>query len=69
MLVLVTSKFDKDLNKMNLLAWRHHFLIISQGHLNPKGVVRTCQNSNLSEILCLSSLPACLTKVESKPRH
>ena len=29
MAVLVTSKFDEDPIKMNELAWRHHFLIIS----------------------------------------
>ena len=29
MAVLVTSKFDEDTSKMNELAWRHHFPIIS----------------------------------------
>ena len=27
--VLVTSKFDEDPIKMNQLAWRHHFPVIS----------------------------------------
>ena len=38
----------------------------AQGHLTPKGVVRFGRNSNLYEILCMSSLPASLTKIGSK---
>ena len=74
--VLVTSKFDGDSIKMNLLAWRHHFPIINlweflldaQGHLCPKGVVRSSRNSNSSEVLSLSSLSTSLTKIGSKQK-
>ena len=34
--------------------------------LTPKSVVRSGQNSNLSEILCMSSLPASIKRIGSK---
>ena len=37
-----------------------------QGQLTPKSVVRSDQNSNLSEILCMSSLPAGIKRTGSK---
>ena len=71
MSVLVTSKFDEDLieNERAILEtpFSHYKsmgnVLDSHGHLTPKGVVRSGRNSNTSEILCLSSLPATLMKI------
>ena len=61
--VLITCKFDKDPIKGD---WEKAGDIFSnaQGHVTPKWLVRYNQNSNLSEILCLSSLPVSLMKTE-----
>ena len=71
--VLATSKFDEDPMKMNVLAWRHHFPIINICEMFKmlkapycEGSARSGRNSNLSEILCLSTLPTSLTKIGSK---
>ena len=60
-------------SKINELTWRHHFLIISlweffrpQGQLTALSVVRSGRNSNSSEILCMSSLPASIKRIGSK---
>ena len=50
---------------------RHHNipienLIRPQGHVTPKWLIRSSQNSNSSEILWLSWLPASLTNIRSK---
>ena len=37
--------------------------LAAQGQLTPKSVVRSGRNSNLSEILCMSSLPASIIRV------
>ena len=58
---------------MNELAWGHHFPIISlweiffdaQGQLTPQSLVRSGRNSNSSEILCMSSLPASIRRIGS----
>ena len=70
--VLVTSKFDEDLinnDSARLETQFSHYVygifLHAQGHLTPKGVARSDRNSNSSEILFLSSLPASLTKIES----
>ena len=70
MLVLVASMFDEDPIKnerASLETLFSHYksmgkFLYAQEHLTPKGVVRSGRNSNSSEILCLSSLPANLTK-------
>ena len=62
--------------------WRHHFShykpmgIFSdvQGQLTPQSVVRAGQNSNSSQLSCMSSLPASMKRVgwktgEKKWRH
>ena len=41
-------------------------LIRPQGQVTPKWLIRSGRNSNSSEILCLSWLPASLTKIRSK---
>ena len=55
---------------MNKLAWRHHFpmgnFLDTQGQLTPQSVVRSGQNSNLFEILCMSSFPASIKRIGSK---
>ena len=61
-------------SKMNALAWRQHFPIISrweilfdaQGQLTLWSVVRSGRNSNSSEILCMSLLPASIERIGSK---
>ena len=41
---------------------------VAQGQVTPQLMVRTGQKSNSSEILWLSSLPASLTKIQSKKK-
>ena len=58
-------------SKTTKKRWRHHNMSIEnlirpQGHVTPKWLIRSSQNSNLSEILWLSWLPASLTKILSK---
>ena len=55
-------------SKMNELAWRHHFPIISLWEIfrRSKSAVRSGRNSNSSEILCMSSLPASIKRIGSK---
>ena len=57
--VLVASKFEED-----LIGNNHHFFSTTQGHVTPKCLIRSGPNSNLSEILCPSSLPVSLVKTE-----
>ena len=52
-------------------SWRFHNksiknLIRPQGDVTPKWLIRSGRNSNSSEILCLSWLPASLTKIQSR---
>ena len=70
--VLVTSKWRKS-DQNERARWETPFshykstgIFRRSRRLTPKGVFRSGQNSNFSEILCLSSLPASLTKVGSK---
>ena len=70
---LVISKCDEDPIKTecaNLAKPFSHYkslgFLDARGHLTPKKVVRSGRNSKSSEILCLSSLPARLTKIGSK---
>ena len=62
--------FDSgELNK-----WRHHFFPLkvygkkfrTQGRISPKWLIRSGLISNSFELSCLSSLPASLTKIQSK---
>ena len=61
-------------SKMNKLAWRQifsHFkpmgnFLDTQRQLTPSSVVRSGQNSNSSEILCMSLLPASIKRIGSK---
>ena len=60
-------------SKMNELAWKHHFPIISlweifrpQGQLTPSSVVRSGRNSNSSESLCMFLLPPNIKRIGSK---
>ena len=54
--------------------WRHHFShykpmgIFSdfQGQLTPQWVVQSSRNSNLSELSCMSSLPANMKRIRSR---
>ena len=72
--VIVTCKFDEDLNHSNWEKWRHHFLhyesvgkkVRAQWQIPPKWIIRSGPNSNSFELLCLSLLPASLTKIQSK---
>ena len=71
--VLVTSNFDDDSIKNERAsmeaAFSHYVLwnfLDPQGQLTPKSVVRSGQNSNLFETLCMSSLPASIKRIGSK---
>ena len=64
--VLVTSNFDDDSIKNERASIETPFshyksmgnVLDAQGKLTPYTVVRSGRNSNSSEILCMSSLPA-----------
>ena len=72
--VLVTSNFNDDSVKNELASmetpFSHHKSIgnflDAQGQLTPQSVVQSGQNSNLSEILCMPSLPASTRRIGSK---
>ena len=72
--VLVTSNFDDDSIKNERASMETPFshyksmgdFFYAQGQLTPKSVVRTGRNWNLSEILCMSSLPASIRRIGSK---
>ena len=57
--VRVASKFEE-----HLIENEHHFFIHPQRHVTPKLLIRSGRNSNLSEILCQSSLPVSLMEIE-----
>ena len=62
--VLVNCKFDKYLIKGDWKELSTSFSFTAQGHVTPKWLVRSSQNSNSSKILCLSLLPVRLMKIE-----
>ena len=74
MLVLVTSNFDDDSIKNERASMEtpfSHFIYMgkfldAQGQLTPLSTVPSGRNSNLSEILCMSSLPASIKRIGSK---
>ena len=72
--VLVTSNFDDDSIKNEGASMETPFshyksmgiFLDSQGQLTLQSVVRSGRNSNSSEILCMSSLPASIKQIGSK---
>ena len=67
--VLVTCKFDEDPMKIECSIDRTRSnmdFFSTQGQVTLTQIVRCCRNSNSSEILWLSWLPARLTKIGSK---
>ena len=74
MSVLVTSNFDDDSIKNERASMETPFshyksmgnFLDAQGQLSPLSVVRSGRNSNSSEILCMSSLPASVKRIRSK---
>ena len=72
--VLVTSNFDDDSIKNEQASMEtpfSHFksmgkFLDAQGQLTPLSVVQSAGNSNLFEILCMSSLHACIKGIELK---
>ena len=74
MYVLVTCKNDEDLIKMKALGCSQEFshyksmgiFRFGQGQLTPQPLVESGRNSNSSEMLWLSSLPAKIKKIRSK---
>ena len=72
--VLVTSNFDDDSIKHERASMATPFshyksmgkFLDAQGQLTLSSVVRSGRNSNLSEILCMSSLPASIKRIGSK---
>ena len=69
MVYLVTCKNEEDPMK-NKSARVVTTLFIdfsdAQGQLTPKSVMKSCQNSNSSKLLCLVLLPARMKKIHSK---
>ena len=69
MVYLVTCKNEEDSIK-NKSARVVTTLFIdfsdAQGQLTPKSVMKYCQNSNSSKLLCLVLLPARMKKIHSK---
>ena len=72
--VLVTYKNEVDSYKMKELEWSQDFSHYksmgifqdAQGQLTPQSLIESGPNSNMSEILWLSSLPASMKKIQSK---
>ena len=72
--VLVTSNFDDDSIKNERASMETPFshykymgnFLDAQGQLTPKSVVQSGRNSNSSDILCMSSLPASIKRIRSK---
>ena len=72
--VLVTSNFDDDSIKNEQVSMATPFsnykfmgnFLDAQGQLSPLSVVRSGRNSNSSEILCMSLLPASVKRIRSK---
>ena len=58
------ASLTKSQSKVTEKSWRHHFFFIAEGQVTSKCLVRYDQNSNPSEILCLSSFPVSLMKFE-----
>ena len=69
--VLVISNFDDDSIKNKRASMETPFsnyksmgnFLDAQGQLTPKSVVRPGRNSNSSEILCMSPLPASIKRI------
>ena len=69
--VLVTSNFDDDSIKNKRASMETAFshyksmgnFLDAQGQLTPLSVVPPGRNSNSSEILCMSSLPASIKRI------
>ena len=72
--VLDTSNIDDDSIKNEQASMETPFshyksignFLDAQGQLTPWSVIRSGQNSNTSEILCMSSLPASIKRIGSK---
>ena len=72
--VQITSNFDDDLIKNERASMETPFshcksmgnFLDAQGQLTPYSVVRSGRNSNASEILCMSSLPASIKRIGLK---
>ena len=62
--ILFTCKFYKDPIKGDWEKLETSSFFTTQGHVTPEGLVRYGRNLNLSEILCLSSLPVSLMTTE-----
>ena len=74
MVVLVTCNNEEDPLKTKALEWPQHFshnksmgiFPDAQGQLTPQSEVEPGRNSNSSEMLWLSLLPARMKKIQSK---
>ena len=74
MVVLVTCKNEEDPMKKKALEWPKHFshykstgiVPDAKGQLTPQSEVEPGRNSNSSEMLWLSLLPARMKKIQSK---
>ena len=68
--VLVICKFEEDPIKTEGAIDRiHNIFSDAQGQVTPKSMDGYGQNSNSSEILCMSWLPASVMKIRSKVKE
>ena len=76
MVDLLSARMKKIRPKMKVLEWSQHFSHYksmgifpdAEGQLTHKSLVQSCHNSNPSEILWLSLLPARIKKNQSKTK-
>ena len=61
--VLVTYKFKIDLINNKPRKSGNIDFLDAQGQVTPKSVVGSCQNSNSSKLLCMSSFPASIKRI------
>ena len=67
--VLATCKNEEDLFKSELARGGTRLyvdVLDTEGQITPWSVVRSGRNSNSSKLLCMSSLPARMKKIQSK---
>ena len=65
--MMLHIKFDQDeLTGFRGIQVQKSEIFVTQGQVTPKWLVWFCPKSNLTELLCLSWLPATLTMIQSK---
>ena len=70
--VLITCKYEEDLNKnrgARVFTTLYLNFSDSQGQITPESVVVSGRNLNSSKLSCMSSLPARMRMIESKMKE